>query len=490
MGGSTKKLSLTQTIQYWLSKCRLQWEDMDQGECALKGTCRRIPSQGVMVEVQLGGKNGCTLHVYPDHALTNDPAQLETALLIVNPDNFFTKSGGFLRLLAGQGVVLGRHDTNQSLFFQFPPDVASRHLTLIHQGEHLLIKDLASDYGSFIRLHTQAEFVARLPHGRLQQLRQLIAMYGNTFSPLPPQLAMERLQQAHQNLHLACSANQEPLAPAMDKNQQPCPPVIRLSALTVAIIIGDLHGRLNNLLTLLTLGGFLERLATKKTTLVILGDAIHLDEGKNLTDMDSSIIMMDLIFTLMIHFPGQVVYLRGNHDGFSEDISKGGVSQGAAWNQALIKLRGEAYRNAMLAFYQDLPYIVVHPCFIACHAGPPMDAVDADTLLNLRQHPKLIRQLTWSRVAKSNRTTGYGAKHVQKFRESIGVHKKTPLLVGHDLLDHDNTIWLNAGHIEDHHVLYGSHPKRIGWITFIDNELITLEYPVEPLLSLAESLPT
>ncbi len=487
MGGSANELSVRQRVKYWLQKCRKQWEYMDSGEGTLSGICRRIPTESVVIELQLGGSKGRTLHIYPDPPLTATNNEDETSLLIIDPNHFFNEPGGFLRLLPGQGLVIGRHDNDQTKAFQFSESISDRHLTIILKDEHILIKDLASTYGSYVRIITAADMVKRISQDRLHQLYKLISMYGDAFRPLAPSAALHRLQLAHAVLrqnYLKFDKNQDPA----EIDTLRCEAIIQIHALCNAVLIGDLHGRVDNLLTLLTLGGGLDNLETGNATLIFLGDAVHPDDDGDLADMHSSLIIMDLILTLMIRYPGQVIYLRGNHDGFSEEISKGGISQGKAWSRTLTKHRGIEYRDAMEAFYQDLPYILLHPWFVACHAGPPIQQVEPDHFTNLRQHPKLIRQLTWCRMAKNNRPIGYKAKHIKKFREMLDIPSTTHVIVGHNIIDYENTLWINAGEIENHHVLYGAHPKKIGWVTFVNGELVPLEYPVEPLTKLSETL--
>jgi hypothetical protein len=43
-------------------------------------------------------------------------------------------------------------------------------------------------------------------------------------------------------------------------------------------------------------------------------------------------------------------------------------------------------------------------------------------------------------------------------------------------------VWINAGGIPHHHVLFGANPKTVGVITRPAGQLLPLIYPVEPLL--------
>ena len=256
------------------------------------------------------------------------------------------------------------------------------------------------------------------------------------------------------------------------------PALVHLSADTIPVLVGDLHGKVDNLLTILTTGCLLTALENATVTLVFLGDAVHPDEIGQLAEMDSSMLIMDLILTLMSHYPGQVVYLRGNHDGFSEEIYKGNVCQGQVWSRALIQTRGKAYRNAMKAFYRDLPYVAVHPRLLAAHAAPPVVKVTKETLLNLRHIPELVHQLTWNRMHQTTRPGGYREKDIKNFRHIFNLPKNTAVVVGHTIMDRKNTAWLHAGGMEQHHILYSGLKERVGWMICFPGGLVHMECPV------------
>jgi hypothetical protein len=135
---------------------------------------------------------------------------------------------------------------------------------------------------------------------------------------------------------------------------------------------------------------------------------------------------MDLIFRLQLAFLGQVYYLRGNHDSFAEEISKFGVPQGVLWEHALRDDRGAAYFEAMCRLYQRLPYVITSPRFVACHAGPPTSSVSRDELINVRDNPRLMRELTWMRLRKPSSPAGYGPGDVKRLRKALGLVPRSP----------------------------------------------------------------
>jgi len=199
--------------------------------------------------------------------------------------------------------------------------------------------------------------------------------------------------------------------------------------------------------------------------------------------MDSSMLLMDLIFRLKLRFPDRVFYLRGNHDSFSADISKGGVPQGLLWEKALHEKRGLKYRDAMQRFYDTLPYMVMTPRYLACHAGPPCGKVSRQDIINIRAFPKLERELTHVRIQRQNSPSGYSRGDVMRLRKRLQLDPATPFIVGHTPLSPDDTCWPDAGGIDHHHVLFGANDFWVGVISRFGKLLLPLRYPVEPLLS-------
>jgi len=75
-----------------------------------------------------------------------------------------------------------------------------------------------------------------------------------------------------------------------------------------ALVIGDLHGDLESLITILQTSGFLEKLAARRdTTLIFLGD--YGDRGAYSAEVYYTFLKLKLAF------PEKVVLLRGNHEG-------------------------------------------------------------------------------------------------------------------------------------------------------------------------------
>ncbi|MBF0190658.1 MAG: metallophosphoesterase [Magnetococcales bacterium] len=458
-------------IKRLLSNCHDNGELVTHGERDFTATCLRLPVSGAAYIFRLGGQNGKILHLYPLTADT-DATPTHPSWILIDPERFFNEMGGFIRIEAGTQQVIGRHSEEQRIAFQLPPWVANRHIILEHEGDHLFVQDLKTDTGSHLTILQDKPSIERMAIWRNARLEQIQQIHGGPLLPLAPDEALDRLQRAHRILRDTW----------MPDSDQPAPAIVYLSAQSIPILIGDLHEHIDNLLTLLTTGGCLHALQRGHAKLIFLGDAVHPDEGKNLAEMTDSLLMMDLIFSLMIQFPGRVLYIRGNHDSCDEEISKQGISQGKAWQTTLVRSRGEVYHQAMMAFYQDLPYIAIHPWVVACHAAPFVVKVNREMLATLRNYPGLLRQLIWNRIHRPNRPGGYRARDVRLFLQTLGGPVEPPLVVGHTPLDDHHTLWMNVGGIDNHHILYGGYAKRIGWITFLDGVLTAQEYPVQPLL--------
>jgi predicted phosphodiesterase len=265
--------------------------------------------------------------------------------------------------------------------------------------------------------------------------------------------------------------------------------VVNLPDKMIPIIIGDLHAQVDNLLTLLSQNEFLESMGDGKAAVVFLGDAVHKEVDGEMDEMESSLLIMDLIFRLKLWFPQQIFYIRGNHDCFSEDIGKDGIPQGLLWDRAIRKTRGEAYKKEMDRFYDLLPYVALSGDFAACHAAPPKSKVTLDLLINIRRYPGLIVELTCNRLYRPNRPAGYTKGDVKRFRKSLKLAPDSDLFVGHTPLSRQDTLWLDVAGIENHHVVFSGNTPWIGVFTRVGDRLMPLRYRTERLLPIINGLP-
>lgn len=432
----------------------------------------RVPYEGFPMELMLGD-NGKRLRLYPEYPLqTDEKPSTPPSFVLEDPEHGEAELYGFLRIEPGEELTLGRYDPHQQALFNYPDGVKQRHLRLIHDGDALIFKD-KTNVGTCISPMMNVE-----KKHRLSSLLRLAGIFGVPLQPLPEAEALELIQNVN-----ALMKN-EARRPLDDRGLPGG--LLELPAGITPIIVADLHAQIDNLLVILSHNEFLNAIENGKACLVVLGDAVHSERDGELQDMEDSMLMMDLIFRLKLRFPKHFFFLRGNHESFSEDISKAGVSQGLLWKRALRKTRGKEYRKAMQQYYDMLPYVVVSPDFFAAHAAAPRNKVTRKMLINVHRHPNLRLELINNRMQRANRPGGYSKGDVRRFRKALDLPADLPFIVGHTPMDQKETYWLNVGGVENHHVLYSANEKWVGLFTRIGHRVWPIRYPCEPLRDLVE----
>ncbi len=445
----------------------------------LKDASIRVAYSGYPIELTMGKENQ-RLHLYPEQALGNSASHNEQNFILFAPDRIHSEIGGFLRLTKGDHLILGREDKLQNKIFDYHQTVSKNHISIIHDGDALLFKDLDKESGTRLTLLQGEEEIQRLSTRRLENLQEIRRIFGGPIKLLSPDEALTDLNQVNMLLE------KEPLRP---HNKEGMPGgVVSLPKKMIPIIVGDLHAQVDNLLTILSHNEFLEMMGDGKAAMVFLGDAVHSEMDDQMEDMESSLLIMDLIFRLKLWFPQQVFYVRGNHDSFSEEIGKSGVPQGLLWASALKRVRGEIYKKAMDRFYELLPYVALSKNYVACHAAPPKSKVTMDMLINIHSYPGLVEELISNRLYRPNRPAGYTKGDVKRFRNTLNLEADAEFFVGHTPLTRDGSLWLNVGGIEHHDVVFSGNIPWIGLFTRIDGEMIPLKYRSEQLLSVINDM--
>jgi hypothetical protein len=448
----------------------------------LVGESVRVPYEGFPMELVLGNDGGKRLRLYPESPLHRvngvSPDSGNTdgppCFLLEDPDHNGAAIGGFLRLEPGRKITLGRHDPEQQILFDYPDSVAQRHLRLTHNGDAVIFEDKTSS-GTCISPALNED-----KNERVESLRRIREIYGGPLTALPADEAQTLIEQVIKIME------QEARRPR-DSRGLPGG-LIELPADLTPIVIGDLHAQIDNLLVILSHNGFLRALENGEACLVVIGDAVHSEREGELDAMDDSIVIMDLLFRLKLRFPEHFFFIRGNHDSFMEEISKGGIPQGLFWKRALKKARGKDYRKAMQRYYDLLPYVVSSPDFCAAHAAPPRSKVSKDMLIEIDRYPGLIPELIANRMTRPNRPGGYTKGDVKRFRKTLGLDPETPFIVGHTPMDNVDTYWLDVGTAENHHILYSAHENWVGAFTRVGGKMRPLKYPAEPLKDLVNQL--
>lgn len=438
----------------------------------------RIAHDGRTFEMLLGDQRLC---FHPEIPLGVKRNSIKKNWIVNTPQACSTISpAGFVRIKVGETVIFGKSNKEFDDILHFSDKVAKRHVTVTNIRGDLTITPLDEIVGVKLVRFDDLDYRERLASNRYKSFLYLRQLFGGPIQLLEKTTALERIRKVNQLLA------QEPLRPLTGSGTPGG--IIALEQRAVPVIVGDLHAEVDNLLKILSENCLLGCLRSKSATLVLLGDAVHSENLDEMEEMDSSILMMDLIFALKLHFPANFFYIRGNHDSFSSDISKNGISQGVLMRERLLKLRGPEYVTEMERFYRQLAYIVTSPYFYATHAGPPRSDVTYEDLLHIADNDDLAREITRTRLQRANYPGGYNKSDIKRFRKTLGIEKKIPFVVGHTPLDPFGSVWKNVGAIKNHHIIFSAHQQGPAIFQQIKNELIPLSYPAEPLTQLINNL--
>ncbi len=463
-----KWLVLRRDPSHWLTLDD-QWQQVTKES--------RVSFDGNPFELKLGDR---VLRFYPELPLGVRRKYLRRNWVITDPRTFGSKICGFARICPGDTVMIGRASEEYQNIFNFDQEVADRHITISNINGDIILTPLTEKKNvEIIRVADEGREY-RVEKRRYQALNMIHTIYGGPVSLMPPEQALTLLKDVNNIL------TQEAYRPK-DNNDIPGG-LIELPGTMTPIIVGDLHAQVDNLLKIISENRFLDGLESETACLILLGDAVHSEVDGEMEDMDSSILIMDLILRLKQYFPGNVFYVRGNHDTFSSSLSKHTVSQGVLMRRRLCQLRGLKYIEEMERFYQLLPYVVLSDSFITCHAGPSRRKVSRNKLINLHEHPKIQNDLINSRLKRPHYLAGYTKSDVKHFLKNLGMPKHTPFIVGHTPIDPSGSVWRNVSDIKGHHIIYSAKLTGPSLFVGINNKMISLTYPAEPLVKLIGKL--
>ncbi len=386
----------------------------------------------------------------------------------------------FARVKVGETVLIGRSNEQYDEIFHFSKDISARHLTVTNKKGDLVLKPQEVTTPIYIIRSGDQDIRERLSTNRFNAVTAIRDIYGGEIALLPEGDAIDTIRKV--NAIISKESYRKKLASGAPGALLQIPDEQNL------VIIGDLHANIDNLLKVLTENCLIAHLTAGSATLVILGDAVHSEVTGEMENMDSSVLMMDLLFKLKCEFPDNFFYLLGNHDSFDADISKGGFSQGILMRKRLQELRGDEYVAEMQKFYDLLPLIMTSRTCVACHAAPPRKALSHEYLVALREHPKIVKEILTNRLKRSHYLAGYDKKDVKRFRSSLDLSKKATLVVGHTPLDPFNSFWKNAGNIKGHHIIYSGHLDGPSLFMQVRGKMIPLTYPAEPLLKIINEM--
>jgi hypothetical protein len=260
--------------------------------------------------------------------------------------------------------------------------------------------------------------------------------------------------------------------------------LIELPAGRRPIVVGDLHANLDHLIAILDDGPNRADLDSGAACLILIGDAVHDDRTGHMRETAGSTAILDYLLRLIVDYPDNVYYIRGNHDSFDHRLRKSGIPQGLEFRDALAAAHGEAYPAAVGRFFDELPLFIIGAGFVIAHAGPPRGGLVREELVNIRDYPEKYYQLMWNRVNEYHGNPSpkeYGEKDVRLVIDQLGLPPETVFIVGHNPLWSDGGrtgVWLDVIGIKNHHILYSGSGSRAPYFTVEAGELV-LKFAVE-----------
>lgn len=437
----------------------------------LSGKSLRVTAGENLFAVEMGKQ---TVHLCPDPPVNPGLRKPPYDYVLFDPDLYYSGIAHTLRLQPGQTLAVDYREELQKLVFSHPKHAFRRHLQVTHDGDTLVFRDPISELGTYLTVLTDENEKSRYEAHRDRKLDKIQRIFGGTLQSLSSGDAIDTLKAVNRLLRKDPCRRMDSFGNAGS--------LVELPAHLTPIVVGDLHAKVENLLTILAANSFLECLERGEAALIFLGDAVHPEAKEELEFMESSVVTMDLIFKLKLQFPEQVFFIVGNHDSFSPDVMKGGVPQSILWEKRITALRGDEYRQEMALFYRQSPLVVLSDDFVACHAGPPRSSVTLETLVEARQFPDLVHELTWNRIKSKDWQLGYTRADIRRFRKSLNLDESMPFIVAHYPQSKDGTLWLNVNQIPQHHILYSARSDRLALFTRVGGEMLPQIYPAEAIL--------
>ena len=85
-----------------------------------------------------------------------------------------------------------------------------------------------------------------------------------------------------------------------------------------------------------------------------------------------------------------------------------------------------------------------------------------ESLVEARQFPKPVHELTWNRIKSKNWVVGYQRGDVKRFRKSLGLNDTVSFIVAHYPQNKKDTLWLNINEILNHHIVFSARTDQVG----------------------------
>jgi hypothetical protein len=195
-----------------------------------------------------------------------------------------------------------------------------------------------------------------------------------------------------------------------------------------AIVVGDLHGRYDNLEYILKDKNNLQDIVSGKAHLIFCGDAVHPRSAKMESPeaYEDSFCVMLLIMTLKAENPFNVHYLIGNHDNAhvgGPPSGRGQVQQDKMFKKFASEKFGASVFEHYCEFVENSPVVAKvktpNGYVLLVHACLTSRAPDAQALINIFSEGRTglaLQDLLWSRNYEREMIekclAGVGAKFV------------------------------------------------------------------------------
>ena len=248
------------------------------------------------------------------------------------------------------------------------------------------------------------------------------------------------------------------------------------------IIASDIHTNKRNLKAILQHSKNLYKLKKNEAVLILLGDIVHDERTGHLKEMYSSIEIMDIVIHLINKYPDNIIYILGNHDTLSPQLTKSGILQGVLYHEELIHHRGEAYAELINKFFDSLPVFLKHKYFMAVHAGPVRGGIGKAELINIKTYPDCQHQLTWNRINEIHSTPSrkeYSPQDLDDLRSTLHTPENISVIVGHNPMwkwGGNDSVWVDPLQTHDHIILYSGAERICPYISVKNSFKYEIKY--------------